>query len=228
MDVNVKGAIIPSEDGWIYDFFGIEYTSPKSVKEAIAKAGGEKLDVYINSPGGDVFSGTEIADSIRAYKGDVLIHITGLAASAATVVACARESEISPSSLFMVHNVSSYAEGDTHAMEHQAEVLQKANRAIAAAYTTKAGMTEAEALELMDRESWLTASEAVEKKLVDRITGAGAQTNSVKLAASASMNNGMIPQRIIDKMKAEKLENSQKAKLQAELELIKLGGIQND
>ena len=221
MDLDVKGAIISNDDDWIYDWFMMDYTSPRKVREAIDKANGEKLDVYINSPGGDVFSGTEIADMIREYRGDVLIHITGLAASAASVVACARESEISPSSLFMVHNVSSYAAGDTRAMAHEAEVLQQANRAIAAAYTAKTGMSESEALELMNHETWLTAADAVEKKLVDRISGAVSQPD-IKLAAA--LGNGMIPQRIIDKMKAERFEGSQKEKAQAQLNLLKLGG----
>ena len=81
-DISIKGPIVPSDEAWIYDWFGIECANPKAVNSAIAKANGEKLDVYINSGGGDIFAGSEIYSSLRSYKGDVLIHVVGLAASA--------------------------------------------------------------------------------------------------------------------------------------------------
>ena len=224
-DISIKGPIVPSDEAWIYDWFGIECANPKAVNSAIAKANGEKLDVYINSGGGDIFAGSEIYEALRSYKGDVKIHVVGLAASAASVIACARESEITPTAMMMVHNVSSYAEGDYHDMKHQAEVLQKANKTIANAYIAKTGMSEAEALALMDKETWLTAQEAVEKKLCDRIATpaqVSGSTNTMQFAAS--YNSGMLPRNVIDKMRSDRMKDTKRAETQAKLNLLNFGG----
>ena len=225
MDVNIKGTIISSDEVQVYDYFGIENANPKAVNNAIAKANGEKLDVYINSGGGDIFAGSEIYEALRSYKGDVKIHVVGLAASAASVIACARESEIAPTAMMMVHNVSSYAEGDYRDMNHQAEVLEKANKIIAAAYVEKTGMAEAEALKMMDKETWLTAQDAVEKGICNKISEAHqAQTNSNPLRLAASYNSGVLPRTVIDKIRNQMATDKLKAKSQTKLNLLKLGG----
>lgn len=222
-DINIKGPIIPSDEAWIYDYFGIENANPKAVNNAIAKANGEKLDVYINSGGGDIFAGSEIYEALRSYKGDVKIHVVGLAASAASVIACARESEIAPTAMMMVHNVSSYAEGDYRDMNHQAEVLEKANKIIAAAYVEKTGMAEAEALKMMDHETWLTAQDAVDKKLCNCISKPQ-QNSTTTVQLAASYNSGMLPRNVIEKMMNDRVNDGLKAKSQTKLNLLKLGG----
>lgn len=221
MDVNIKGTVIPSDEAWVYDYFGIEIVTPKAVGEAVKKANGEKLDVYINSGGGDIFAGSEIYEALRSYKGDVKIHVVGLAASAASVIACARESEIAPTAMVMVHNVSSGASGDYHDMDKQSEILQKANQIIAAAYVEKTGMSESDALKMMDHETWLTAQDAVEKGLCNAISKPQ-QNSTVQLAAS--YNSGMLPKSVIDKMRNQLTNEKQKKQAQTKLNLLKLGG----
>ena len=223
MDVNIKGTVIASDEARVYDYFGIENANPKAVNNAIAKANGEKLDVYINSGGGDIFAGSEIYEALRSYNGDVMIHIVGLAASAASVIACARESEIAPTAMMMVHNVSSYAEGDYRDMNHQAEVLEKANKIIAAAYVEKTGMAEAEALKMMDKETWLTAQDAVDKKLCNCISKPQ-QNSTTTVQLAASYNSGLLPRNVIDKIRNQMAADKLKAKSQTKLNLLKLGG----
>ncbi|MBQ7677142.1 MAG: Clp protease ClpP, partial [Lachnospiraceae bacterium] len=170
MKINVKGTVIPDTYAWIYDYFEEPYVSPSIVHDALEEAEGEDVDIYINSGGGDVFAGSEIYSAIRDYKGNVRIHVVGLAASAASVIACAAKSDISPTGQVMVHNVSTFAAGDYREMDRTSEMLRQANRAIAAAYTSKTKMTEGDALELMDAETWLTASDAVDWGLIDEIS----------------------------------------------------------
>lgn len=55
--VKVKGTIVPNDDKWIYDWFGIEAVCPLDIERAIAEAKGEMLSVEVNSGGGDVFAG---------------------------------------------------------------------------------------------------------------------------------------------------------------------------
>ena len=76
---------------------------------------------------------------------------------------------MAPTALMMVHCVSSGISGNHSDMEHMAEVLRTADRALCTAYTAKTGMTEAEALGMMEHETWLTAEQAKEKGLVDEI-----------------------------------------------------------
>lgn len=228
MRINVKGAIVPNGDKWIYDWFGIDATCPKDVADAIDKAGGQKIEVEINSGGGDIFAGSEIYTALRAYPGGVSIHIVGLAASAASVISMAGYCEMSPTAMMMVHNVSSYADGDYREMDHKADVLRQANKTIAAAYIGKTGMSEKDALALMDDETWLTATQAKEKGLVDAV-----MFNSAPQIA-ASVGSEMLPKSVLDKIRNTVKDPVRpesgifmpdaKTRAQAELKLLDLKG----
>ena len=169
--IGVRGTIVADDDKWIYEWFGITATSPNDIHAAIQDADGEDLEVEINSGGGDVIAGNEIYTALRMYRGKVNIIISGMAASAASYIATARKCEISPVGIFMIHNASGGARGDYHAMDKESEILQTVNRAIAAAYMEKTKMSLDDLLSLMDRESWLTAGEALEYGFVDGILG---------------------------------------------------------
>lgn len=176
MSVEVKGYIVPDDDQMIYDYFGIGATSPQIIRKAIAEANGQPLDVEISTCyGGDIFSGSNIYSALRGYTGGVRIHITGLAASAASVIAMAGPSDMSPTAMLMVHRASSAAWGNYHAMDTESDSLQQADKAIAAAYVAKSGMEEKDALKMMDKESWITAQQAVDLKLVDSVAGGAVQ-----------------------------------------------------
>src|SRR5690554_6323806 len=130
--INIKGPIIQSSHQWIYDWLGMEATSPKSVSDLIEQANGEDLEVEINSGGGSVFAGSEIYTALKSYNGNVTVKIVGLAASAASVIAMAgKKIMMSPTAQMMIHNVSSYSAGDHNDMEHTAEILKNADKTIA-------------------------------------------------------------------------------------------------
>jgi ATP-dependent Clp protease protease subunit len=223
--IDVKGTIVPNDDKWIYEWLEYDATCPNDVIKAIDQANGEPLEVYINSGGGDIFAGSEIYSALRSYKGEVNIHVVGFAASAASVIACAGKSDITPTAMFMVHNVSSVAQGDYHVMDKSSEVLQAANKSVAAAYMAKTDMSETEALAMMDKETWLTAQQAVDKKLIDKM----AENQNLKLVAS--YQTPLIPQSVIDKVRnivKNPLGNQAgiltREKAQVKLNLLKLGG----
>ena len=195
MRIDVKGSIISNDDKWIYDWFEMESTCPNDIQKTIDKANGETLDVYVDSGGGDIFAGSSIYEALRSYTGQIFIHITGLAASAASVIAMAGKSDIAPTAMIMIHNVSTYAGGDYHDMDKMSETLQQANKAMASAYIEKTGITEVEALAIMDKETWLSAKDAVEKGFVDKISA------SKNLQLVASYGSPMLPQSVIEKMR---------------------------
>lgn len=167
--IDVKGQIIESGNEWVYDRLGLESTSPKKIIKALQEAGGEDVEIYINSPGGSIFAGSEIYTELRNYSGKKIIKITGIAASAASVIAQAGECEISPTGMFMIHNVKTSASGDYRDMDNTGDALRSANQSIMNAYIDKTGMDAEILQDLMDRETYLSAQQAVDHGFVDKI-----------------------------------------------------------
>lgn len=197
--INVKGVIIPNDYKWIYDWFEIENTAPRDIENELPKDG-SPIELVINSPGGDVYSGSEIYTLVKDFHGKKTGKIVGIAASAASVIAMAVDNlQISPTAQIMIHNVSSYGGGDYRDFQHEANVLKNWNKSIAAAYQLKSGKTYDELLSMMDAETWLNAEQALELKLVDGIMF---QNNAPQLVAS--LQSGILPPNIIEKMRAMK------------------------
>lgn len=223
--VSIRGPIISSNDQWIYDFFGFEATSPKSVRDAIEKANGQALDVEINSGGGSVFMGSEIYTELKSYQGDVTVKIMGLAGSAASVVAMAGKRVLmSPTAQFMYHNARGGFSGDYKDMDHGSEILKNTNTTIANAYRLKTGRSYEDLLKEMDNETWLTAQKAKELGFVDEIMF----ENEHQLIASADMA-GMLPQEVINKIRNMIPNPAQKNEadiLMSQLNLLKLKEVQ--
>lgn len=167
--IDIRGVLIPNDYKWFYDWFKEDSTCPKDVQKVLdAALEGDEIEVYINSPGGIIDVGSEIYTMLRKRK-DVKIYITGEACSAASIVAMAGYCEMSPTALMMVHCVSSGTRGNHSDMEHMAEVLRTADEALCTAYISKTGMSKAEILEMMERETWLTAEQAREHGMIDAI-----------------------------------------------------------
>ena len=216
LKVEIKGEIIPNDYKDIYDWIGWSATCPRDVSDAIQKANGEVLDVEINSPGGDVDSASEIYAALKGYAG-TRIHIVGACASAASMIAMAGQSDMVSTGRMMVHRAATYTDGNYHAMDAASEALQKADRAIASAYVAKSGMTEKDVLDMMDKTTWLTAQDAVDKKLIDKVMFAGS-TASEPLAASAG---ALLPHTTVNKIRSLLADKKQAEKVQIELNLLK-------
>lgn len=201
MKIDIKGSIINSDEQWIYDWFGIEATSPKKVNDLINQAEeNEDLEVEINSGGGSVFAGSEIYTTLKSYSGNVTTKIVGIAASAASVAAMGgKKILISPTGQIMIHNASSIVSGDYNDMNKGSEMLQNVNKAISNAYMLKTSLKNDELLQMMNKETWLTPQQALDKGFVDEIMF----TNDVKLVAS--IQNNMLPIEVINKMKTSLL-----------------------
>lgn len=171
--INVKGTIVNNDNKWIYDYLGIEAVCPKDVEEVIATAEkNENITVKINSDGGDVGAGNEIAYIIKQYAGNTTADIVGYCCSSATLISCAADRvRMLPSALYMIHNVSGGASGDYRELAKGSGVLKTASEAISKAYQIKTGMSEQELLSLMDNETWLNSSQALEYGFIDEVIG---------------------------------------------------------
>lgn len=167
MKINVKGAIVPNNDKWIYDMLEMDATSPKDVFDALSSTD-EDVEVIINSGGGDVFSGSEIYTALKEHPSNVNVKVVGVAASAASVIAMAGSKiEMSPTAQMMIHNASSIAVGDNREMQTAYNMLTSANKAVANAYIAKTGKSEQEITDLMNEETWFSADTAVEQGFAD-------------------------------------------------------------
>ncbi len=207
--IDIKGDIISNGDKMIYDWLGWDSTCPTDIKSILeATPAEEPVDVYINSGGGDVFAGQEMYAALKADK-RVNIHVESLAGSAAGVVAMSGHCSMSPVAMIMIHNVSMCnASGDYHEMQKNVSALKQMNEAMAAAYVEKSGKSLDEILELMDKETWLTANQCLEYGFIDEIER-NEEPNMYTNAISGQKLTDEIRQRTLSEIKeAEKLKKS--------------------
>lgn len=129
----------------------------------------QDIDVYINSPGGSVFSGVAIYSALKRHPAAINVQIDGLAASIASVIAQAGDLiSIADAGMMMIHSPWSVVMGNSDEMRKQASVLDKVEDAMIGAYA-RAGIDDKKLRQMLKDETWLSASDAVELGLADEI-----------------------------------------------------------
>jgi ATP-dependent protease ClpP protease subunit len=161
--------------------------------QAFSKAlSGMNGDVHlrINSPGGDVFAGIAMAQLIREYKGgQVVAHVDGYAASAASLVAIAGAKCImAPSSMMMIHKAWTFAIGNSDDLLETADLLDKIDGQLAETYAAKSGKKAAEFTAMMAKDTWFTPQEAKDAGLCDEIAPDAAKPSAAAAAALWDMS----------------------------------------
>ena len=149
--------------------FQIHTIGPDSLEAFLKEcAVGEKVKIEINSPGGSVIAGLAMANMIKNSKAHVIAHVVGIAASMASVVACAcDEIHMEEAAFLMIHNPWSEAEGDAEELKHAADILEGMEVAMRAFYRGKfPQMTDAELDQLMAEETWMTGAECKARGMV--------------------------------------------------------------
>ena len=175
--VEVKGPIFGGETEWLYNMLGVKCTSARSFKRQLESAkSGDTVIVEINSPGGSVTEGAEIYEAIRTFDGEIECHVVGMAGSAASFIACAAKSTISPMGSFFIHNCSTQCSGNQHDMRKTMENLKSTDENMVTAYKAKTGMSDDELYKLMENETLLSAQRAVELGFIDEVAGEGNMT----------------------------------------------------
>ncbi|MDE6501298.1 MAG: Clp protease ClpP [Ruminococcus sp.] len=153
-----------SDETW----WGDEIT-PAMFRDELSKVKGN-LTVWLNSPGGDCFSASQIYTMLRNHKGKITVKIDGIAASAASVVAMAGdETLISPTGMIMIHNPMTIAWGNKSDMEKAINELEEVKESIINAYVRKTTLSREEISRLMDEETWMNAEKALQLGFVDGI-----------------------------------------------------------
>ncbi|KRN94579.1 protease subunit of ATP-dependent Clp protease [Pediococcus stilesii] len=198
MKIDVKGPIISDENSAFYDYFNLPYTSPSVINDELSGKT-DDIELVINSNGGDVYAASDIWTSLKSYSGKVTAKIYGMAASAASVIAMGADTlEMSPTARMMIHNSSTYGEGNHNDFDKISDVLKGTDKSIAQAYMDKTGKSEEEILDIMAQTTFYTADEALEAGLIDSVINFK-NDNAEEAPLFENSNSGMIPQTVIDK-----------------------------
>lgn len=156
---NILGDIVASSaDAW-YE----SDVSPAMVIGWLRKQGGADVEININSLGGDVTGGLAICNAIKGYPGKVTANILGVAASMASVIACACDAvTMGQGAFMMIHNPWTITVGDAETLRHEAETLEVMRDSIISFYQTKTTKSAEELKALMDAETWIADTDAAE------------------------------------------------------------------
>jgi ATP-dependent Clp protease protease subunit len=148
--------------------------SAEMIKREMLNITATDVDVFINSPGGDVFEATAIYSTLIAHSANIHIHIDGWAASAATRIAMAGDTiEMAESGFYMIHNAWTLGMGNANDLRKTADMLDKVDNTIVTDYTKNTGQDEQQIRDWMAAETWFTAAEAVEHGFVHNIIQSG-------------------------------------------------------
>ncbi|MDO5663567.1 MAG: Clp protease ClpP, partial [Brachybacterium sp.] len=130
----------------------------------------DRIDLYINSPGGDVFDGMAILNVIRRSKATVIAHVDGLAASAASFIAMGADKVVmGRNSELMIHDASGLCWGNAGDMHKLAADLDRVSDNIASVYAERSGKPAGAWRDAMREETWYSADEAVAAGLADYV-----------------------------------------------------------
>ncbi len=158
----------------IDDWGGVWGVSAKEFGDALAALPDDThtIRLHINSPGGMVFEAVAILNQLRQHRARVVAVVDGLAASAASFIACGvDELQMSPNTQLMIHDAWGICIGAASDMRGVAELLDRLSDNIAAIYASKSGGDVAEWRTAMLAESWYSADEAVAAGLADSVVG---------------------------------------------------------
>ncbi|PTA87462.1 peptidase S14 [Kosakonia sp. H7A] len=154
------------------DFWG-DGVSASRIAGALRSMNGADVTVNINSPGGDMFEGLAIYNLLREYEGKVTVKVLGLAASAASIIAMAGdEVQIGRGAFLMIHNCWVVAMGNRHDLEKIATEMAPFDKAMADIYSARSGLKAVDIESMMDGETYIGGSEAVDKGFADSLLSA--------------------------------------------------------
>lgn len=152
---------------------GYKVESGRIVSELLAlQAQYKKIDVRINSRGGDVFSGMAIYNALRQSKSDITIYIDGVAASIAAIIAlCGKPLYMSPYAKLMLHSVSGGTWGNASVLRQTADQMEQLQKDLSNMIAGRCGMKakDVQAKYFDEKDHWIDAKEAVDMKLCDGI-----------------------------------------------------------
>jgi ATP-dependent Clp protease, protease subunit len=169
--------------GTIGESFFDDSVTAKQFRTDLKAVGDVKtLDVRINSPGGSVTHGIAIYEALREHSAKKIVHIDGMAASMASIIAMVGdEVHIADGGFMMIHDPYMYTEGNAADLRRYADMMDKSKEKMVAIYAGKTTLPSEDIAGLMTAETWMTSDEAVEKGFADKISGKAEAFAELKL-----------------------------------------------
>lgn len=167
IDIRLYGSI------GMMDFWSLDGFDENTFNADMASAGeNSTINIYLNSDGGSVFAAMAIYQTIKRHKGKVNITVDGIAASAATIITSAPNARVfmPTGSMMMIHNPSKYA-GIANAKQLRdfADELDKIGGSLNAVYREKTNLSEQELSQMLEKDFYMTAEEAVRLGFADEL-----------------------------------------------------------
>lgn len=169
-EINIYGAI--GENFWEPE----KSLTGETIKNQLPEG---DITVRIDSPGGDVFAGLAIYNLLKQHDGKVTVYVDSWAASAASIIAMAGDDIYMPkTSMMMIHDPWTMAVGDAAEMNKTADMLLQIKSALIPAYAEKTGLSEQVIGDMMEKETWMTGTEAAAQGFATLIDGDAKPTTS--------------------------------------------------
>jgi ATP-dependent protease ClpP protease subunit len=182
---------------YIYDEIGYFGQTAKGLADDLRATDATELAVHVNSPGGDIFDGLAIYQALKDHPANVTVHVDGLAASIASVIAMAGDRVVmAPKASMMIHDGWTVSAGNAADLRKTADLLDKQSDIIASVYADRSNQPAGFWRDLMREETWYNADEALAAGLVDEIEGKAKQADDpfdMSVFAHAGRENAPAP-----------------------------------
>ena len=160
----ISGVIAP--DSWVHDD-----VSPQVFQDELNESQ-DPIDLWLNSPGGDCTAASQIYTKQMNYPNEVNVKISGIAASAASVIAMAGTTvSMAPAAMLMIHNPLTIVGGQERDLDHAAQMLAETKESIINAYELKTNLPREKISTMMDNETWMNVNKAIELGFADAMLG---------------------------------------------------------
>lgn len=165
---------------YLYDQIGVDWFGGIGSKDVIAALdsmnGVKNLNVYVNSPGGDVFEAVAIYNLLDRFEADKTIYIDGLAASAASFIPMVGQKIITgAAAMWMIHNPWGVAIGEAGEMRKAADMLDQVRELLVDTYARRTKQAKNDIRQWMDEETWMDATMAKSRGFTDEVATDGAE-----------------------------------------------------
>lgn len=162
--LTINGTI--AEDSWVDD-----EVTPQVFQDELNESQGS-IDLWLNSPGGDCTAASQIYTMLMNYPNDVNVKISGIAASAASVIAMAgTKVSMAPTAMIMIHNPLTIVGGQKEDLDQAAQMLAETKESIINAYELKTNLPREKISAMMDDETWMNVNKAIELGFADDMLG---------------------------------------------------------
>jgi len=166
----IKNKTGEKADVYIYDEIGFFGVSAIDFIEELKSLEVNTLNLFINSPGGSVFDGVAIYNTLKNHTAQVNVQIDGLAASIASVIAMAGDTiTIADNAMMMIHKPAVLMFGQAPELRKEAELLDQIESQLVSTYASRTGIEPELISEMIQEETWFTGTEAVNHGFADTL-----------------------------------------------------------